>query len=153
MGALSLAGTLGLGAGVAGAVAGPNVKATPDIVPASAAGAPGGAAMTVKWQNLGEIPGYTKAGGIAVTECNPGVLMGDQQACNQNPANLQMPGGPYLGRANTAGNGHLAIAVVSGAVGDGTCNPGEVCFLVVTNANPSAPVEYGLVPFAINPAA
>jgi hypothetical protein len=136
----------------AGAAAGLSVTLTPDIVPASTAGAAGGATVTIKYSNLSLSPNYNKADGIAITECNPSVLVGNTTACNQNPANLQQPGGPYLFTGNTKGSGKQTIALVSGTVGDGAapCNPGGLCYIVIANPVthlPLAPIKaFGIDP-------
>jgi len=152
VGALSLAGGLVVAAGVstAGATGGPTITVKPDIVAASAAGSPSGAAIKVSIKGTGLPKGK---GEIAVSECNPGVLGGDPLACNQNPANLGLPGGPYLGNVNGSGNSTVKMAVVSGAVGDGSCSAGELCYLVVVENPTTSPVEMGLVAFGINPLA
>jgi hypothetical protein len=43
--------------------------------------------------------------------------------------------------------------MLDGTVGDGACSDGAACYIAVESANPSNPVEYGLVPIAFNPAA
>ena len=139
--------------GSAAATSGPSTTATPDILPNSTASTATGATTVVKWKHLNQIPGYSKSAGIAITECNANVLTGDTAACNQNPSNLNAPGGPYIHGANAAGTGHMSVAMVEGPVGDGTCSDGTVCYISVSSANPSAPVSYGLIPIAFNPGA
>jgi hypothetical protein len=137
----------------AGAAAGLSAKLIPDMIPASTASQVTGSTVTIKYKNLALNPNYNKADGIAVTECNPSVLVGNTAACNQNPANLGQPGGPYVFKGNTNGNGSKTIALVSGnAVGDGAapCNPGSLCYVVVANPvthQPLAPI----IPFGIDP--
>jgi hypothetical protein len=140
-------------AGTAGAQPGPSTTATPDILPNSTASTAAGATTVIKWKHLSQIPGYSRSAGIAITECNANVLMGDQSACNQNPSNLDMPGGPYLAGANRSGTGHKSISVVEGTVGDGTCSDGTVCYISVSSASQTSPVSYGLIAIAFNPAA
>jgi len=139
------------GVGVAGATGGPTVTATPDIVGLSAASSPTGASITIKYSNELLNPNYVPADGLAITECNPNVLGADPAACNQNPANLGLPGGPYIVKAGKKGKGKATIAVVSGAVGDGVCSAGGLCYIVL--ADPVTSAEIGIVAFGINPLA
>ncbi|MCU1426125.1 MAG: hypothetical protein JWL83_125 [Actinomycetia bacterium] len=134
----------------AGAAAGLSVKVTPDIVPASAAGSPTGATVTIKYTNLSLNPNYSKANGIAIVECSPNVLASDPAACNQSPANLGQPGGPWVFTGNTKGSGKKTLALVSGAVGDGTCNPGGLCYIVIADPVTHA-VLAPITPFGIDP--
>ncbi len=132
------------------------IYTTPDIVPNSQASqcevtpcaATADAATTVHWKHLaaaaslGTSPNsgtYTRASGfgMVVTECNAGVLLGDSGACNSSIGNLDHPGGPYLygHRLNRAGTGSLAVRVMEGTVGDGTCTDLSVCYLTLTEVN------------------
>jgi hypothetical protein len=146
--------------GTAGAAQSFKVKLTPDIVAASAAGSPAGAATALKISQLQQNPNYVPGDLVVVVECNDNVLGGDPGACNQSPMNVGQPGGPWLAKLTTKKGAVTAkanLALVSGTVGDGSCSAGQVCFLLVQSVNPVTQMPDGnpitLQPFAINPAA
>jgi hypothetical protein len=146
--------------GSAGAAQSFHVKFTPDIVAASAAGSPAGALTSLKISNLQLNPGYVKTDIPVVVECNPAVLASDAGACNQNQANLGMPGGPWILHVVTkagVATGKLSPALVSGTVGDGACAAGgPLCYLNVVSINPvthAVDGQIAIIPFGINPTA
>jgi hypothetical protein len=150
----------------------PFLKASPDVLPNSQASEVTGTATTVRWKNLragigscqtpaqGGYEGASAAPGdaIVITECQQNAAT-DATACNENPANLDQPGGPYLygHRLNAAGNGHMTVQMVDApnVVGDNSdpCTAGSVCFIAVAEVNISTQVEQWseLIGIAFNP--
>lgn len=150
-------------AGSAGAAQTFKVKLSPDIVAASAALSPAGAATSLKISHLEQNPNFVPGDITVAVECNDNVLASDPGACNQNPANLGQPGGPWILSVHTQGGattGKANLALTGGPVGtpgDGSCNPAQVCFILVQSVNPQTQMPDGspiaLQPWAINPAA
>ena len=94
---------------------------------------------------------------IAVTECSAGVAGGDMGACSQTPGTGK--GMVYLTSSNATGQVtmnmvHNSYYISTGAVGDGTCNVGQTCFIAVAVLNPQnpfgPPLQYALAPFVVH---
>ena len=87
---------------------------------------------------------------IAVTECNSALATNDPNACDQNPADLNKPGGPMLASTGAKGNARLTYKVLVSStkpVGDGNCLPGgDTCFLIAAQVSNQTPVA-NPVPF------
>jgi hypothetical protein len=81
---------------------------------------------------------------IAVTECNSNLAGNDPNACDQNPADLNKPGGPMLAMTGGKGNARISYKVLvssTKAVGDGNCLPGgDTCFLIAAQVSNQTPV-------------
>jgi hypothetical protein len=81
---------------------------------------------------------------IAVTECNSNLATNDPNACDQNPSDLNKPGGPMLASTGAKGNARLSYKVLvsaTKAVGDGNCLPGgDTCFLIAASVASQTPV-------------
>ncbi len=145
--AIGLAGVLVLGSASIAAAAGPTtLKLHPKIVSATACAPTTGCNMTVTWAHAHH---SNVQGGLVLVECNFNVYSGDAAACNENPNNLDQPGGPWV-PADQHSNGSDVIQVESGPVGDGTCNSGQVCAIVLANITTMAPIAgptaFGLTP-------
>ena len=86
---------------------------------------------------------------IAVTECNANLAGGDQNACNENPADLGKPGGPALARTNARGRAEIQYKVLVSStkmVGDGYClaggdASGTPCFLIAADVATEMPLS------------
>jgi len=150
----------------------PFLRATPDVLPNSQASEVTGTATTVRWKNLragigscqtpanGPYQGSGAAPGddIVITECQQNAAT-DATACNENPANLNQPGGPYLygHRMNASGTGHMTVQMVDApnVVGDNSdpCTAGSVCFIAVAEVNLSTQAQQWteLIGIAFNP--
>lgn len=143
--AVGLASVLVLGsASIAAAATGTSVTLSPNFVSATAAAT--GADVTVTWHKLG----HMNANELVIVECNYNVYTGDAAACNEDPSNLDLPGGPWIPTTQTAGNGSAVIQVTSGTVGDGTCDGGQVCAIVIANLSTETPIA-GPIPFGLTP--
>jgi predicted membrane-bound mannosyltransferase len=141
---VGLAGVMVLGsASIAAAQPASTVSLSPDVVSATACAA--GCNITVTWTHAH----HTNAGSLVLVECNYGVYSGDPTACNQNPNNVDLPGGPWI-PTDQHSNGSDVIQVTSGTVGDGTCNGGQVCAIILANLGTQAviagPTGFGLTP-------
>jgi hypothetical protein len=144
----SLAGVLTLGSSVAGAtMASAQQTTTVSVSPAfiSGAGCTSGCTVTVTWQHAHK----ANAGNLVLVECNYNVFTGDQTACNQDPSNLDQPGGPWI-PSDQKSNGSAQIQLETGTVGDGTCDGGQVCAVILANINTQAPIA-NPAPFGVTP--
>jgi predicted membrane-bound mannosyltransferase len=142
--AAGLAGVMVLGsASIAAAQPASTLSLSPDVISATAAAS--GFNVTATWTHAH----HPNAGSLVLVECNYGVYSGDPSACNQNPNNLDLPGGPWI-PTDQHSNGSGVIQVESGTVGDGTCNGGQVCAVILANLNTQAviagPTGFGLTP-------
>ncbi len=142
--AVGLAGVLVLGTA---SIAAANQTTTLSVSPyaVSGAGCTGGCNVTVTWAHAH----HTNAGSLVIVECNYNVYTGDETACNEDPDNLDQPGGPWIPSEQTS-NGSAVISFQTGAVGDGTCDGGQVCAVVLANINTEAPIA-GPTPLAVTP--
>jgi hypothetical protein len=94
------------------------------------------------------VRGLKKGQTIAVTECDANLAGGDPAACDQNPADLGLPGGPMLATAGKKGNARLSYTVLVSSTqptGDGNCLPGGdtsgvPCFLIAADISTQMPV-------------
>jgi hypothetical protein len=144
--AAGLAGVLVLGSASIAAASGggPTLEvAAPGSI--SGAGCTAGCNLTVNWAHLGQ----ANKGAIVLVECNYNVYTGDETACNENPSNIDQPGGPWIPSDQTV-KGSAVIQPETGTVGDGTCNGDEVCAIVLANIDTMEPVA-GPAAFAVTP--
>ncbi len=143
--AAGLAGVLVLGSASIAAASGggPQLSVSPSSI--SGAGCTAGCNLTVTWSHLGQ----ANKGAIVLVECNYNVYTGDETACNENPGNIDMPGGPWIPAAQTV-KGSAVIQPETGTVGDGTCDGGQVCAIVLANIDTMEPVA-GPAAFAVTP--
>ena len=75
---------------------------------------------------------------VAVAECSAGVLTGDQAACDQtSPNNPQTaPGDAVLTNSDSHGKvGPVAFKVLTGTVGDGTCDSAHACYMTIAEVD------------------
>jgi hypothetical protein len=141
---VTLAGVLVLGgASVASAQQATVLKVVPSSI--SGSGCTAGCPVTVKWKHAHK----ANAGSIVIVECNFNVYTGDASACNQDPSNIDQPGGPWLPSPNKT-NGSFSVELESGTVGDGTCDAGQVCAVILANAETMEPIT-GPTPFSVTP--
>jgi hypothetical protein len=111
----------------------------------SGAGCTAGCSVTVTWAHAHK----ANAGSIVIVECNFNVYTGDASACNQDPSNIDQPGGPWLPSPNKS-NGSFTVQLESGTVGDGTCDADQVCAVILANAGSHAVIA-GPAAFAVTP--
>ena len=143
--AIGLAGVLVLGTASIAAAAPTTLAATPYSV--SGAGCTGGCTLTVTWMHAH----HSNAGSIVIVECNYNVYSGDPSACNQNPSNVDQPGGPWFPSQQRSNNPTGSpITFQTGTVGDGTCNGGQTCAILLANASTMMPIT-GPTPIAVTP--
>jgi hypothetical protein len=143
---VGLAGVLVLGsASIAAASGTSTLSVSPSFVSDAGCAAPAGCNVTVTWTHAH----HSNAGSLVLVECNYNVYTGDVSACNQNPNNIDEPGGPWI-PTDQHSNGSAVIQVESGTVGDGTCDGGQVCAITLANLNTEAPIA-GPAPFAFTP--
>lgn len=144
---VGLAGVLVLGsASIAAASGATTLTVSPDFVSDAGCAAPTGCAVTVTWTHAHPANAHD---GLVIVECNYNVFSGDASACNQDPSNIDEPGGPWLANPSTS-NGSDSIQLESGTVGDGTCDGGQVCAIILANATTQEPIA-GPVPFGVTP--
>lgn len=141
---VGLAGVLVLGsASIAAAQPPTTLSVNPSGV--SASGCTAGCDVTVTWAHAH----HTNAGSLVLVECNFNVYTGDETACNEDPSNVDEPGGPWI-PTDQKSNGSATITFQTGTVGDGTCNADEVCAVVLANLNTEAPIAgptaIGIIP-------
>jgi hypothetical protein len=143
--AAGLAGVLVLGSASIAAASGggPQLSVSPSSI--SSSGCAAGCNLTATWSHLGQ----PNKNNIVLVECNYNVYSADASACNEDPSNLDMPGGPWI-PSDQMVRGSAVIQPESGTVGDWTCNGGEVCAIVLANVTTQEPVA-GPAAFAVTP--
>jgi hypothetical protein len=143
--AIGLVGVIVLGSASIAAASGggPKLSVSPSSI--SSSGCAAGCNMTATWSHLGQ----PNKNNIVLVECNFNVYSADASACNQNPDNLDQPGGPWIPTEQTV-RGSGVITPESGTVGDGTCDSGQVCAIVLANVTTQEPVA-GPAAFAVTP--
>lgn len=144
----TLAGVLTLGSSVAGATMASaqnvtGVSVSPAFI--SGSGCTSGCTVTVTWVHAH----HPNAGSLVLVECNYNVFTGDESACNEDPSNLDQPGGPWI-PSDQKSNGSAQIQLETGTVGDSTCNGGQVCAVILANINTEAPIA-NPAPFGVTP--
>jgi len=89
--------------------------------------------------------GYPAGTELVVVECNANLATMDANACDQNPTDLNKPGGPAIAVEGAAQGGKILISYpvrvsATNPVGDGLCTPGGTtgsptgtCFLVLAD--------------------